>query len=128
MNGGLNAAAAAETDRQTAISNLQYPSVIQADADPRASTSSSKSEPPSVLSGVETAHEILTPDSRHTPIERSASTEPSSNTFTAIRDGIANLNLGKGMLGQLANTSESTSSSTSAPAPSRSDQELGEMT
>ncbi|KAF5537981.1 myotubularin related 1 [Fusarium phyllophilum] len=98
MNGGLNAAAAAETDRQTAISNLQYPSVIQADADPRSSSSSSKSGPPSVLTGVETAHETLTPESRHAPIERSASTEPSGNAFAAIRDGIAGLNLAPPLL------------------------------
>ncbi|KAK6701605.1 hypothetical protein SNK04_011526 [Fusarium graminearum] len=127
MNGGLNAAAAAETDRQTAISNLQYPSVIQADADPRSSTSSSKSGPPSVLAGVETAHETLTPETRHAPIERSASAEPNGNTFAAIRDGIAGLNLGKGMLGQLTSTGESASSSNPAPAPTRSDQELSEM-
>ncbi|KAH7258140.1 phosphatidylinositol-3-phosphatase ymr1 [Fusarium solani] len=129
MNGALNAAAAAETDRQTAISNLQYPSVIQAEEDPRTSTSSSKSisGPPSVLTGVETAHEALTPQARRSPIQRSASAEPSANAFATIRDGIAGLNLGKGMLAQLTHASDPSPSST-APAPTRSDQELREMT
>ncbi|RMJ07228.1 hypothetical protein BHE90_014124 [Fusarium euwallaceae] len=129
MNGALNAAAAAETDRQTAMSNLQYPSVIQAEEDPRTSTSSSKSisGPPSVLTGVETAHEALTPQARRSPIQRSASAEPSANAFATIRDGIAGLNIGKGMLAQLAHASDPSPSAT-APAPTRSDQELREMT
>ncbi|RSL56676.1 hypothetical protein CEP54_008679 [Fusarium duplospermum] len=129
MNGALNAAAAAETDRQTAMSNLQYPSVIQAEQDPRTSTSSSKSisGPPSVLTGVETAHEALTPQARRSPIQRSASAEPSANAFATIRDGIAGLNIGKGMLAQLTHASDP-SPSTTAPAPTRSDQELREMT
>ncbi|KAM5345510.1 hypothetical protein ACJ41O_011372 [Fusarium nematophilum] len=130
MNGALNAAAIAETDRQTAMSNLQYPSVIQAEQDPTTSTSSSKSAsgPPSVLTGVETAHETLTPEARHTTIQRSASAEPSGNPFAAIRDGIAGLNLGKGMLAQFAHPDEASASSSSTPRPTRSDQELREMT
>ncbi|KAF5018369.1 hypothetical protein F66182_9656 [Fusarium sp. NRRL 66182] len=126
MNGGLNAAAAAELDRQTAISNLQYPSVIQEDA---SSNSKPTSGPPSVLAGVESPHEALTPESRSTEIQRSASTEPGGNAFTSLRDGIAGLNLGKGMLGQLTGTGEAASSSSNiTPAPARSDQELREMT
>ncbi|KAF4976499.1 hypothetical protein FZEAL_6843 [Fusarium zealandicum] len=138
MNGGLNAAAVAETDRQTAISNLQYPSVIQAEQDPRSSTSSSKSTqptsvqsasgPPSVLTGVETAHETLTPESRHATMQRSASAEPGGNALATIRDGIAGLNLGKGMLGQFSQAGETSPSSSTTPAPTRSDQELREMT
>ncbi|KAF4989066.1 hypothetical protein FDECE_14818 [Fusarium decemcellulare] len=130
MNGALNAAAAAETDRQTAMSNLQYPSVIQAEQDPRTSTSSSKSVsgPPSVLTGVETAHETLTPESRHAPIRRSASAELGGNAFSAIREGIAGLNLGKGMLSQFAQGGEASPASSATPAPTRSDQELREMT
>jgi myotubularin-related protein 6/7/8 len=124
MNGALNAAALAEVDRQTAVSNLQYPSVAQSDS-PR-SSSASASRPPSlptshsVLTGVETAHQTLTPPD-NPPLRRSVSTE-GVNPLAAIRDGIAGLNIGKGVLGNIGRSGESES-----PAPARSDQELREM-
>ena len=127
MNGALNAAAIAETERLAAISNFQYPDSLSAGQNPRSSTSSplppSAPTDHSVVVGVETAHQILTPDAKHAAAQRSASTEP-AGTFTAIRDGIAGLNLGKGML---ANFSQGEASS-STPPPTRTEQELREMT
>ncbi|CAM1502856.1 Fc.00g076320.m01.CDS01 [Cosmosporella sp. VM-42] len=132
MNGALNAAAAAEIERQTAISNFQYSSSVAAEQNSARSSTSSPNPPPpglpasqSVLTAVETAHETLTPDAGHATMRRSASAE-GGNAFTAIREGIAGLNLGKGMLGNFSQGEASSSSST--PAPTRSDQELREMT
>jgi hypothetical protein len=125
MNGALNAAALAEIDRQAAVSNLQYPSVVQTDS-PRSSGSTPR--PPSlptshsVLTGVETAHQTLTPPTNHPSLRRSASAEGAS-PFAALRDGIAGLNIGRGVLGNVGRNSES-----EAPRPARSDQELREMT
>lgn len=129
MNGALNAAAAAEIDRAAAISNYQYSDSSSAGQNPRSSTSSplppSMPADPSVLVGVETAHELLTPETRETAPQRSASTEP-GNAYTAIRDGIAGLNIGKGVIPSFGGQSEVPPSST--PAPTRSEQELREMT
>ncbi|KAI9167369.1 Phosphoinositide 3-phosphatase [Paramyrothecium foliicola] len=125
MNGALNAAALAEVDRQAAVSSLQYPSVVQTENSPRSSGSAAQplSLPASqsVLTAVENAHQTLTPEQNQPPLRRSASAEGSS-PFTAIRDGLAGLNLGKGVLGNIGRNSES-----SAPAPTRSEQELREM-
>lgn len=133
MNGALNAAAAAETDRQSALSSLQYPSVAHAaEPNPRSSTSSSQSAPghKSVLAGVETAHETLTPYPRETGMYQSSSAEGQKqgqgNAFAAIKDGIAGLNLSKGVLGSFTHNDEASSSSKLAPA--RTDEELREMT
>jgi hypothetical protein len=134
MNGALNAAAAAENDRQAAVSSLQYPSVIQGE---ESAGSSSLAQPPSlaqsqsVLTAVETAHETLTPEDRQASLRRSASAEGSngSSAFSSIRDGIANLNIGKNVLGSIRRSEEvpaQTSSSATAET-SRSDQELREM-
>ncbi|KAI5459999.1 protein-tyrosine phosphatase-like protein [Mariannaea sp. PMI_226] len=131
MNGALNAAAAAEHDRQAAISSFQYPSVAHAEQTPRTSTSSSKDPSPggnhSVLTAVETAHQTLTPDTRHAVLRRSASTE-GTNAFAAIRDGIAGLNIGKTVLSSFSQGETSSSGPSPAPTRTRSNQELQEMT
>ncbi|PNY27234.1 Phosphoinositide 3-phosphatase [Tolypocladium capitatum] len=122
MNGALNAAAVAENDRQAAVSSLNYSSP----ADVPRSAAASPTPPglvsgQSVLSAVETAHETLTPETHQSPLRRSASAE-GPTAFSAIRDGIAGLNLGKGMFSNIGRNDES------APAtPPRSDQELREM-
>lgn len=118
MNGGLNAAAVAETDRQAAVSSLQYPSVVQ--------TASPSPQPPalassqSVLTAVETADQTVTAEDGKPALQRSVSAE-GVNTFTAIKDGLSSLNLGQGVLGSIGRNNTAT-------APVRSDQELGEMT
>ncbi|KAI6779560.1 myotubularin-related protein 6/7/8 [Emericellopsis cladophorae] len=129
MNGALNAAATAEQDRQAAISSLR------GEGTPRSSTSTP--QPPglgkghSVLAAVETAHETLTPDDGTRSRRHSASAED-RNAFTALKDGIAGLGLGKGMLGNVAPNSDghpnAETVSTHIPAPQRSDQELRDMT
>lgn len=127
MNGALNAAAAAETDRQAAISNLQYPSVAHAEQKSRSSTSSPRplglSNSQSVLAAVETAHETLTPDSKHNSTRRSASADR-GGAFSTLRDGIAGLNIGTGILPNLSQNQ----TPTAEPAPTLKDQELREMT
>lgn len=129
MNASLDAAAAAETERQAAVSNLNYPSVARADNQSRSEAASPK--PPgltasqSVLSGVETAHTALTPPSNPVSLQRSASAE-GVGAFSALRDGLAGLNIGKGMLGNLGRGEQSQpQSSGSQPRP---DQEMSEMT
>ncbi|KAK3190748.1 phosphatidylinositol-3-phosphatase ymr1 [Lecanicillium sp. MT-2017a] len=129
MNASLDAAAAAETERQAAVSNLNYPSVARADNQSRSEAASPK--PPgltasqSVLSGVETAHNALTPPSNPVSLQRSASAE-GVGAFSALRDGLAGLNIGKGMLGNLGRGEQSQpQSSGSQPRP---DQEMSEMT
>ena len=127
MNGALNAAAAAESDRQAAVSSLQYPSVIQSEQVSRSSDSSPK--PPglptshSVLTGVETAHDNLTPEDRSHSLRRSASAEGAS-AFATIRDGLAGLNLGRGVLPGLSRDKQPAGEA----AAVRTDQELREMT
>jgi hypothetical protein len=135
MNAALNAAAAAENDRQAAVSSLQYPSVIQ--SEDSAGSGSAAKQPPSltqsqsVLTAVETAHATLTPEDRQSSLRRSASAEGSngSNAFSTIRDGIASLNFGKSVLGNIRRSEDaSTQPSSSADTTiSRSDQELREM-
>lgn len=138
MNGALNAAAAAESERLVAISNYQNLDTPAAGQHSRSTTSSPKpaglpANNSSVLTAVENAHHVLTPGDRHASTQRSVSADGRrstssevGNAFTAIRDGIAQLNLGKGMLPNFGQQGEASSSST--PAPARSDQELREMT
>jgi hypothetical protein len=121
MNGDLNAAAAAASDRQAAVSSLQYPSVAQADNGTRSPPSLSSSQ--SVLTGVESAHDALTPENARHSLRRSASVEGPS-PFSAIRDGIAGLNLGKGLLGNFGQNEQPAGSLRT----NRSNQELREMT
>jgi hypothetical protein len=134
MNGALNAAAAAETDRQAAVSSLQYPSVIQSEES--MTPGSPAQQPPtlaqsqSVLTAVETAHETLTPEDRQATLRRSASAEGSngSSAFSTIRDGIANLNIGKNVLANIRRSEESPAQTSSSEVQTtRSDQELREM-
>lgn len=121
MNGALIAAAAAESDHQAAVSSLR--------AERGARSATSTPQPPglttsqSVLTAVESAHETLTPGDNHQSLRRSASAE-GSNTFSTLRDGIAGLNIGKGMLGNIARNDGPVPAATAT----RSDQELRDMT
>ena len=121
MNGALIAAAAAESDRQAAVSSLR--------AEGGARSATSTPQPPglttsqSVLTAVESAHETLTPGDNHQSLRRSASAE-GSNAFSTLRDGIAGLNIGKGMLGNIARNDGPVPAATAT----RSDQELRDMT
>ena len=121
MNGALIAAAAAESDRQAAVSSLR--------GERGARSSTSTPQPPglttsqSVLTAVESAHETLTPGDTHQSLRRSASAE-GSNAFSNIRDGIAGLNIGKGVLGNIGRSDGPVATA----APTRSDQELRDMT
>ena len=127
MNAALDAAAAAESERQAAVSNYNYPSVARPDQQSRSEAASP--QPPSlqtsksVLTGVETAHDALTPPSNNATLQRSASAE-GVGTFSALRDGIVGLNIGKGMLSNLGR-GEQPQSSGSQPRP---DEEMREMT
>lgn len=132
MNGALDAAAAAETDREAAISSLQYPSVIQGEESARSSSvgprTPTRGASNSVLTAVETAHQTLTPEDRQQSLRRSASAE-GSGPLTSIREGLVGLNLGKNVLGSIGSTrrSEDTNPQSQAATKSRSDQELREM-
>jgi len=125
MNGALNAAATADLDRQAEVSRLRAEG---------ARSSSSTPGPPgltqsqSVLTGVETAHETLTPGNDDVPtLRRSASAEPANNAFNTIRDGIAGIGLaGKGVLDNIGR--KDALPEQSATEPARSNQELREMT
>lgn len=53
----------------------------------------------SVLTGVESAHEALTPEARNTPtLNRSSSTSEVPSTLAVLQDKISGLTIGKGML------------------------------
>lgn len=126
MNGALNASAvtaervaAYQFQNNSSQSSIPGTPVRTSEASPREGRSPARSpQPPalsssqSVLAGVETAHSALTPQPRSAssqppPLKRETSpdgeTTPSAavvaNTFTALRDGIAGLNIGKGVLG-----------------------------
>ncbi|KAK5988856.1 Phosphoinositide 3-phosphatase [Cladobotryum mycophilum] len=130
MNGALNAAAIAESERQAAISNLHNPvaAAVEDAADLSApiDNQSGLEEHQSVLTSVETAHETLTPSTRQTSLYQSTSTE-GVNPFAVIREGIAGLSIGKSVLSNLGLGDESTAGP-SAQGPPRRDQELREMT
>ena len=125
MNSALDIAAAAESERQAAMANLQVTGSSQAGTPSRSAAPSpgppSLATSQSVLTAVETAHETLTPASDVPSLQRSATTE-GTTTFTTIRDGIANLNLG-----MLSGMGRQSSDETTTEAPTRSDQELREM-
>ncbi|KAH6604003.1 hypothetical protein Trco_007449 [Trichoderma cornu-damae] len=132
MNGALNAAAIAESDRQAAVSSLNYPSVARAEEAPEPAPSAPSPRPPSlsasqsVLASVETAHGILTPEDRHATLQHSASAEGVS-AFAALRDGIAGLNISKAVMSNFVRAAEPAPES-SATAPIPRDQEMREMT
>lgn len=134
MNGDLNAAAAAELSKASAMANFQPSSEVSYDkSQPGTPPQSASADPPSlpssqsVVSAMETAHATLTPDYQPPTLHKSASAE-NSNSFSAFRDGIAS-NIGKGMnaLGNLGNRGGSPSSASRAP-PVRAEQELHRMT
>ncbi|OLN81808.1 Phosphoinositide 3-phosphatase [Colletotrichum chlorophyti] len=139
MNSQLNAVAAAAENRAAALANFQ-PSTEESYADSQPGTppkAASSPRPPSlptsqsVLVGVESAHTALTPDQHERqapPLHRSISAE-NSNAFTALRDGIAGLNIGRNVSGMLNNLGARNASPTpNSRIPSRSEQELREMT
>jgi myotubularin-related protein 6/7/8 len=133
MNRDLNNAALAENDRQVALSKVQNPRVTLSEDGTGANSAAPSPKPPSLtvsqsaLAADESPHEALTPDNpRAGTLRRSVSAE-GANAFAAIREGIAGLGFGKGMLGAISGRVDESSSST-APAPARSDQELREMT
>lgn len=125
MNATLDAAALSETERQAAVSRLH-----------NTGTASPSPKPPglgtskSVLTGVETAHQKLTPDTIPS-LQRSVSAEGASTSavtgvgaFAALRDGFANMNLGKGVF-----TNAGPSEETSTPeVKAKPDEEMQEMT
>ncbi|RKU42868.1 hypothetical protein DL546_004649 [Coniochaeta pulveracea] len=128
MNGALNetmataerVAAYAQSQNNPDRSSTPGTPTKSSNGSPRRGRSRSGSPRPpalsasqSVLSGVETAYSALTPESRAWSADvRSVSvggetreTAPNitmGNPFTALRDGIAGLNLGKGVLGGIS--------------------------
>lgn len=145
MNGALNAAAIAESDREAATSTLSYPSVVQAEEVPErptsrpASRSASRSassvpspRPPSlsasqsVISPTETAHGILTPEDRQAALQHSVSAD-GMGAFAALRDGIAGLNISKAVMSNFGRAAEPVPERSAAASISR-EQEMREMT
>ncbi|EHK21259.1 uncharacterized protein TRIVIDRAFT_170862 [Trichoderma virens Gv29-8] len=135
MNGALNAAAIAESDRQAAVSSLNYPSVARVEEIPESSAPSPK--PPSLstsqsaLTSVETAHSILTPEDRQAALQHSVSADGMS-AFAALRDGIAGLNISKAVMSNFGRATDSAATEPvtegSATAHIPRDQEMREMT
>lgn len=120
MNATLDAAANSEAERQAAVSRLHGSGTASPSPRPPALETSQ-----SVLTGIETAHQTLTiPD--NPSLRRSASAEGTAfGAFTAIRDGIANLNLGTNVFANAAAPAEE------VPKPhakAKPEQELQEMT
>jgi myotubularin-related protein 6/7/8 len=128
MNGALNAAAAAETERASVVATLQP---LSSQSQPVTPPVSGSPKPPglptsqSVLVAVETAHATLTPQ-QPPQLQRSVSAE-SPGAFAALRDGIAGLGLSRGVLNSFSGRSASPSPAVST-TPSRTEQELREMT
>ncbi|KAH0597097.1 hypothetical protein MHUMG1_05407 [Metarhizium humberi] len=124
MNGSLNAAAAAENGRLAAVSSLHGSPRL----DQISRSASGTPKPPglgnthSVLTAVETGHETITSDDKHSALRRSASAE-GPNAFAAIRDGLSGLNIGKSILSNLGRAE----ASGPATAP-HAEQEMREMT
>lgn len=124
MNAGLHAAAAAENGRLAAVSNLHG----SPRADQISRSASGTPKPPglgnshTVLTAVESAHETLTPGNNQASLRRSASAE-GPNAFTAIRDGLSGLNIGKGVLSSLGRAEASGSGT-----PPHKEQEMRQMT
>ncbi|KEY69435.1 hypothetical protein S7711_05749 [Stachybotrys chartarum IBT 7711] len=126
MNGALNAAAIAEQDRQAAISSLQYPSVVRGTES--AATPRATSQPPASSgsrSGLDRSS-VMQKTSSHDADpgskQRSASVE-AANPFTAIKEGIAGMDIGRGVLPSTGGGAEPVST-----VPPHSDRELRETT
>ncbi|UKZ69063.1 uncharacterized protein TrAtP1_010074 [Trichoderma atroviride] len=141
MNGALNAAAIAESDREAATSTLSYPSVVQAEQVPerpasrpasRSASSPPSPQPPSlsasqsVISPTETAHGILTPEDRQAALQHSVSAD-GMGAFAALRDGIAGLNISKAVMSNFGRAAEPVPEHSAAASISR-EQEMREMT
>ncbi|KAG6005474.1 hypothetical protein E4U54_000337 [Claviceps lovelessii] len=126
MNAGLDAAVAAETDRQAAFYELN--DSPRSKRGSRSAIETPKQPPPSlgnrqsVLTAVETAHQALTPHMKQTSLRDSASAGGSS-PFGSIRDGVSGSNLGRNMLSNIGRAEGSAPTATPYI-----DQELREMT
>lgn len=135
MNGALNAAAIAESDRQAAVSSLNYPSVARAEEvpEPASSSSAPSPRPPSLsasqsaLTSVESAHGILTPEDRQAALQHSVSADGMS-AFAALRDGLAGLNISKAVMSNFGRATEPVAEASSTAPPISRDQEMREMT
>lgn len=114
MNGAINASIATAERVAAYSSALSDPAAagsdgsgVQSEDTSRDSASPSRSpQPPgltasqSVLTGVETAHEALTPDARTTAsLNRSASTGGMPGALGALQDKLSGLAIGKGVFG-----------------------------
>ncbi|KZZ99279.1 protein phosphatase [Moelleriella libera RCEF 2490] len=117
MNGSLNATAAAESRLAAAVSNLQDPSRPE-DTPPPPGLDSSQP----VVTAIEKAHQILTPEGTTSAAHRSASADRSS-ALAAIRNSLSSINISSGVRGNLGLAQESQS----AAAASRTEQEMSEM-
>ncbi|KAF6838090.1 protein phosphatase [Colletotrichum plurivorum] len=144
MNSQLHANAAQAQSRASALANFQ-PATEESYASSQPGTPpQASSKPPSlaasqsVLAAVESAHTTLTPEERRRQaqqelqpptLHRSASAE-NTNTFSSLRDGIANLNIGRNVSGMINNLGggRNASPASTSRVPSRSEQELREMT
>lgn len=115
MNASLNAAALAETDRQAAVSSLH------GSAAPTPQLPGPDSCP-SVLASVESARETLTASPQLSSLRHSKSAE-GPGAFSAIRDGLAGLNIGRSSSPSVGRADQGGGS-----AVPRNDQELREMT
>lgn len=122
MNGGINAsiATAERVAAYQASSGLSEPTVAGGDGHGSGSEATSRSpgspsrspQPPSlassksVLTGVETAHAALTPETRtSTSLTRSASTGGMPGALGTLQDKLSGLALGKGVFGGVGSPS-----------------------
>ncbi|KAH6671538.1 myotubularin [Plectosphaerella plurivora] len=132
MNGDLNAAAAAQISKASAMANFQPSSAVSYDRSqpgtpPRDGESSSSKPPPSLpttqslVGAVETPYATLTPEPRGAPtLHRSVSAE-NAGAFSALREGIGRGVSALTALGARASPSE-------PPTQRRTEQELHQMT
>ncbi|KAI2626531.1 phosphatases II [Hypoxylon sp. NC1633] len=90
----------------------------------------------SVLTGVESAHEALTPDQRTTVPNNPASLKHSASADTPgafatnlarLRDGVTGLDIGRGLFGGTSNASSGSGSASKDSAERKGEQELADM-
>ena len=126
MNSGLDATAMAEQDRETLVAGLQVPlSTRLSGSQPGTPSRGQSPKPPSMpvsQSAVVTSEEGSNALNPGVPTLTQSVSADNAGAFTTIRDGIANL----GLYNPLARAS--TSSSSSAAVPMKTEQELREMT
>ncbi len=125
MNATLDATALSESERQAAVSRLHNSGAASPSPKPPSLGTSQ-----SVLTGVETAHQTLTPPP-NSSLKRSVSAEgvgasagTGAGAFAALRDGLANINIGKGVFSTPAPVEEAGQSEIKA----KPEQEMQEMT